>query len=66
VDFIDGIGAVIARVRNVDRLDECSIRLVFVLALVPLVAFFSFLAIGWALLIVSGGVGWALFRFARQ
>jgi hypothetical protein len=36
------------------------------LALVPLVAFFSFLAIGWALLIVSGGVGWALFRFARQ
>lgn len=34
------------------------------LALVPLVGFFSFLAAGWALLIVSIGVGWGLFRLA--
>lgn len=35
------------------------------LALVPLVGFFSFLAAGWALLIVSVGVGWGLFRFVH-
>ena len=32
------------------------------LALVPMVALFSFLAAGWALLLVSIGVAWALFR----
>ena len=35
------------------------------LALVFLTAFFSFLAIGWALLIASMGVAWGLFRFGR-
>jgi hypothetical protein len=35
------------------------------LALVPLVGFFSFLAAGWTLLIVSMGVGWGLFRLTE-
>ena len=32
------------------------------LAYVPFVAFFAFLAAGWALMLVSVGVGWVLFR----
>ena len=36
------------------------------LPLVPLVGFFSFLAAGWALFIVSVGVGWGLFRIAHR
>lgn len=35
------------------------------LALVPLVGFFSFLAAGWALFLVSAGVGWGLFRIVH-
>ena len=47
-------------------LESTNVRfdLISYLALVPLVGFFSFLAAGWALLIVSVGVGWGLFRIA--